>query len=388
MAIIFALSILPVLGLAGGAVDYSRATSSRAALQSAADAAALAGAAMPSAEKLAVARRVFDSNVAKLDGMTATANITLPDAQRVRVEATATVPLKLFSVMSSSGISIGAQSTAIRAAAAPGGSACFYLLDPAANGALRVNGGSQIEAPRCEVHVHSAIADSFILNSGTNLDVSRVCVRGTAIVRGRTGTVQQGCTPDRDPFAGTLPSVSVGACDYNNQVYNAGPPSINLTPGVYCGNTIFNGSPQVNLAPGLYIIKDGPMIFNSGTVVRGIGVTFYFSGSNAGLTMNGQMEMYVDAPTTGRYANILMFQEATLPTRNFIFNNERGQKLSGLIWLPTQDIQFNSRSNGTDTDAVAVVAKTAIMNAQARWRIAPRNGASAAVASGPALLER
>ncbi len=390
VAIMFALALVPLLGLMGAAVDYSRATASRADLQAAADAAALAGASVPPDRRIATARQVFEANVVKLAGLTARADISLPDAQRVRVQATASMPLTFFSIVSSSGVAIGAQATALRATT-PGGSGCFYILDPGTNGALRINGGSRIDAPRCEAHVRSSIVDSFIFNAGSTFNQSRVCVRGTALLNAPLSNVQQGCAAEDDPYRSTMPSVSAGACDYTNQVFNAGPPTITLTPGVYCGTTIFNGSPQINLAPGLYVIRDGTMIFNSGSVIRGTGVTFYFTGcacGGAGLTMNGQMQMYLDAPTTGPYANILMFQDPTLPSRNFIFNNELGQRLSGLIWLPTQDVQFNSRSNGTDSDAIALVAKTAIFNAQANWRIAPRANTPVAVAGGPPLLER
>jgi hypothetical protein len=386
----FALSAIPLLGLMGAAVDYSRATSARADLQAAADAAALAGLSVSQERRIAVAQQVFAANVLKLEGMSADANVSLPDSQRVRVEARASVPLKLFSGINTTGINVGAQATAFRPSS-QAGSGCFFLLDPAANGALRINGGSRIDAPRCEAHVRSGIVDSFIFNAGSTFNQARVCVRGSALLNGTISNVQQGCAAEDDPYRSTIPSVTAGACDYTNQVFNAGPPTINLTPGVYCGTTIFNGSPQINFAPGLYVIRDGTMIFNSGSIVRGTGVTFHFTGNaccGAGLTMNGQMQMYLDAPTSGPYANILMFQNPSLPSRNFIFNNELGQKLSGLIWLPTQDVQFNSRSNGTDSDAIALVARTGIFNAQASWRVTPRAGAPTTVANGPALLER
>jgi hypothetical protein len=388
VAVIFSLALLPILGATGAALDYSRATANRASLQNAADSAALAGAAAPAGQKIQTAQAVFDANVRGISAISARATITLPDAQRVSVAANGTMAVSIFKALSPSGVDLSVRSIALRAQSSVASSGCFYILDPGTNGALRVNGGSRVVAPRCDIHVQSSVSDSFILNSSTTLDVRRVCVRGTAIVRGTTGLVEQGCNADRDPYAGTLPPVAVGGCTFNNQTYNAGPAVINLTPGVYCGWTNINGSPTINLAPGLYVIKDGGMNINSGSVLRGSGVTFYFTGANAGLTMNGQMQMYLDAPTTGTYANILMFQNPTLPSRNFIFNNELGQKLSGLIWLPTQDIQFNSKSNGTDSDTVAVVAKTAILNAQAQWNVTPRTTTVTTTASGPAYLER
>ncbi len=67
VAVIFALTLVPVLGLIGAAVDYSMVTKSRSDLQAVADAAALAGAALPNAtddERIAEVHKFLDSNEA------------------------------------------------------------------------------------------------------------------------------------------------------------------------------------------------------------------------------------------------------------------------------------------------------------------------------------
>jgi Tfp pilus assembly protein PilV len=387
VAIIFGLSILPVAGLVGAAVDYNRSSQVRGRLQAAADAAALAAVRAPEANRRQVATNVFRANIS--GDTIAAANLTQtslsPDPSRHRVEVRAEVQTSISRVLGVNAVSVSVTAVA-RMPVATGGGGCFYTLDPGANGALRINGGSQIDAPTCVAHVHSSIPHSFIINAGSRFMVERTCVRGGALLNPghQTGRVEERCTPDPDPFAGALPNLGVPPCGNNNLVFNPQPGPITLTPGVYCGNTIFNGgSAQVQFAPGLYVIR-GPMIFNSGSVVRGAGVTFYFADQGT-FMMNGQMSMYLDAPTSGPHARILMFQQPSLPRRNFIFNNEQGQRLSGVIWLPTQDIQFNSRSNGSDADAVTVVANTAILNAQARWRIAPAIAGTTRPAGSPVL---
>jgi hypothetical protein len=369
----------------------------KADLQAAADAAALAGVVRAVPERASVATAVFNANASgasAFSGVSITQTSASPDASRLRVDASAKVPNTLGPFVGGPTTQVRVSATAVLPSRTTTASAgCFYALDPGTNGALRINGGSQIEAPGCVAHVHSAITHSFILNSGSRFMVERVCVRGTALVNpgGRTGQLDENCNPDPDPLAASRPAVPAGlrnSCDNNNLVFNPQPTPIVLSPGSYCGNTIFNGgSAQVTFQPGLYVIR-GPVIFNSGSVVRGTDVTFYFADSGT-FMMNGQMEMYLDAPTSGTYAGWLMLQDPALPKRNFIFNNERGQRLSGNIWLPTQDIQFNSRSLNGDQDSVTVVANTAILNAQARWRLAPRPGGSTVTtAGGPPRLER
>jgi Flp pilus assembly protein TadG len=67
VAIMFALSTIPVLGLAGAAVDYSRATTARTQMQAAADGAALAAVNAPNLtdqQRVDLAKRMFAANVA------------------------------------------------------------------------------------------------------------------------------------------------------------------------------------------------------------------------------------------------------------------------------------------------------------------------------------
>jgi Flp pilus assembly protein TadG len=69
VAIIFALSLVPLVGLGGAAFDYANATSTRAAIGQAADAAALAAAkatTLSVAERARLARQVFDANTSRL----------------------------------------------------------------------------------------------------------------------------------------------------------------------------------------------------------------------------------------------------------------------------------------------------------------------------------
>jgi Flp pilus assembly protein TadG len=65
VAMMFGLALMPMLGAAGAAIDYSRMSSARAALSAAADAGALAGAANTGSEsdREAAARQVFTSNL-------------------------------------------------------------------------------------------------------------------------------------------------------------------------------------------------------------------------------------------------------------------------------------------------------------------------------------
>jgi hypothetical protein len=305
----------------------------------------------------------------------------------VRATAAATSGM-LRSIGVTSATAISAEATAVRDVQ-PSGAPCFTALDPAADGGLRVNGNARIDGGRCEVHVHSAHNNSaFIFNSNTRFDAARFCVRGGVINRGQTtGRIESPCNPNPDPYAGALPRPTVGACTFSNLVFNPQPGPIRLTPGTYCGNTIFNGNATVELDPGVYVIKDGPMILNGGSTLRGTGVTFYFTGNASRIQMNGNMRIELAAPTSGTYAGILMQHDPAMPRQTFEFNGNNGQELSGIIHMPNYDFDFKSSSLAGRSDRISVVARTVILNAQTDWRITPTAG-GLAQASGPPRLIR
>ncbi len=109
VAIIFALTLVPILGMTGAAVDYANATASRARIGQAADAAALAAAKMTNAtqaERARVARQVFDANVGNAE--VRNINFRLIDTPAgVRVEASGDVGTLFLPVIGINSTNIG-----------------------------------------------------------------------------------------------------------------------------------------------------------------------------------------------------------------------------------------------------------------------------------------
>ena len=99
VAIIFGMAVVPLMLGAGVAVDYARSVTAKNTMQAAADAAALAAAAMTNAtdaERIAMAQNVFDANFTTIKGVTAgNLSVTFP-AGGVRVTHDATVDTVLM----------------------------------------------------------------------------------------------------------------------------------------------------------------------------------------------------------------------------------------------------------------------------------------------------
>jgi hypothetical protein len=140
--------------------------------------------------------------------------------------------------------------------------------------------------------------------------------------------------------------------------------STTLSPGVYCGWTNFNGSPTVTLSSGVYVIKGGGWNF-SGTLT-GTDVTFYFPDSSY-IQFNGTSKLGLSAPTTGTYANLLMYEATGLATSAFTMNATAGATLTGLIYLPSRQFTLNAGASVT-SDNLTMVFNTLIVN-QVNWTL-------------------
>jgi len=197
VAVLFGLSMFPVIGIVVVAIDYSTAVNIRAKMQEATDSAALAAATQPSNHRDRVAREMMSANLGRQavrGTFTPAISVTNNPDGSVTVTSSGSVPTNMSSLVGVRDIAVVATSTAI---AQQTGAPCFITLDPSADGGLRVNGNARVDAPECEAHVHSANSGAaFIFNSGARFDAKKFCVKGGAINRGITsGRVETGCAP-------------------------------------------------------------------------------------------------------------------------------------------------------------------------------------------------
>jgi Flp pilus assembly protein TadG len=125
VAMLFGLSLLPMMAGVGAAIDYGRASNSRQAIQAAADAAALAGAKARSVsddEASKVAKQVFDANL-KMSGISVnvTPTVQLFDTGGMRISGTTQLPNTFLPVMGmkTSDVSFHAEAN-MAAASTPG----------------------------------------------------------------------------------------------------------------------------------------------------------------------------------------------------------------------------------------------------------------------------
>jgi Flp pilus assembly protein TadG len=378
VAVTFALALIPVIGTIGAAVDYSKANDIKTQLQKALDAAVLAGVTQASSQQVATATAVFNGGFTSRYGSLASAAFTQNADNSLSGTATSSVKTSFLPVIGMSSIGVSAAATAM-----PGPQStspvCILLVNPLDAQALLVNSGAQINAPTCEIHVLSTQSPAAIFNA--TLNVKRICIKGSTIIKngGVNPPAVTSCATISDPFAGKLPTVAPGNCIYQSPI-NGNGGTYALPAGTYCGGVNFNGSGTLQLS-GLYVIQNGAMIFNSSWTVIGTDVTFYLVDENATITFNGNVNANLTAPTSGAYANILMFEPPGLCNTQLPINGTSGSSLTGLMYLPSRDVTINSVSN-MSSNAVTMVFSTLILNST-NWTIAPGT-LSMSVASGAA----
>jgi len=378
VAIIFALVATVTIGIAGSAVDFGRAVSQKSKLQAAADAAAIAGAravAEEAANPEAVATSMFTVNMPGV----------VPEVSRVgdgiKVTAGASVATTLLGVMGipKLDVSAGAMAQAafetVEEPQTASGNVCVLLLDPKKHHSFLVNGSAYVSAPDCEFHVKSTRPnDSAMINSNVHLDIKRTCNAGVTRINGGghgvVGPVEDNCDAAEDTIAGTLPQPTIGQC---KQSENFNGQSANLTPGTYCGDWNFNGNIKtINLAPGVYVLNNSRWNFNA--KMYGTDVTFYFNNSNSYLQINGQGAIYIQAPTSGEYKGILMYENPNIAwTSRITVNGGNDAAIKGLIYLPSRDMTWNGGS-GLESDQLTMVLNSLILNGNTTWKLQPFDG--------------
>ncbi|SEQ06553.1 Putative Flp pilus-assembly TadE/G-like [Faunimonas pinastri] len=384
-AAIFGLSAVPLIVAAGFTADYTHISRVQANLQSSVDEAVLQGARKGGD----TAQIYFSSNFTDGSGATTnfpadapasdgtytgSASVTVPTLfggimgrSSYVVSASATASVKTVTSTStdeatsggaSTGDGTGTESSTDSSASA--GGICVLLLDKSASPAFLANSGASVTAPNCRMDVKSTSGRAATFNPGISLNFSKICIESNSVTDNASyqGHYTLNCSTVADPFAGTIKVPTSTDCTVSAGNYDKG--SVTLSPGTYCGWFSFNNGPTVTFQPGVYVIKNGGWNVNGGTWT-GSGVTFYFADTSK-IQFNSGVNATLSAPTSGDYNGILFAEAGNLSTSDFIFDDSQGHDLTGLIYLPSRNVTFNSGSTATTTDHITMVFNRLTLN--------------------------
>jgi hypothetical protein len=367
------LALTVLLGFGGLAIDMGALRYEKRLQQTAADAAAVAGASnlthggVTSGAQNASAANGFTDGVNSV-----TVTINNPPAsgphsgngnyvEALVVAVQPTYFMRIFGINSET-ITARAVATNVSGGANSG---CLYTLGPPSSSieGVSINGSAILNAPTC------GIVDNGNYNTKGNkliVNASTFGVSGSANVSGPGGTVT--CT------SGTSSCPTYGAPASSDPLSYLTPPAVQspsfgnvttsgtetLQPGTYSSITIGKNS-TVTMSPGIYYV-DGPggVTFNGAGTVVGIGVTMYFTnGATINATGGGNnLDIQLSPPASGPYAGVLFYQDPN-DTAAPSLGGDNNSYFSGILYFPKVQLTFfgNNVSYATGivvADAIAL----------------------------------
>ncbi len=363
---LMAAAAIPLLLLtASGAVDFASIYKHRSALQSAADAAAIAGArglSMSDAKQdnvdavvKAVVNHAVSSNASQNSSQIKVSSQVTRSPLEVAVSVSQTFPTFFGKVFGMSDMVVSAQATA-RVIGQP--HICVLGLNRYASGTISLEKQARVTGQNCAVFSNSSHVNSIKSKNSSNLTADLICSRG-----GKDGT-KGNFTPEpitdcpgfEDPLAGR-PEPPVGGCTHSKRLFITA--SQSLSPGVYCGGITIESDARVELKPGIYVIKDGSLDVTLGGQLIGKEVGLYFTGKGASLLFDRDSTISLEAPRTGVMAGLLMFASRSLGKERFKIMSDDARVLLGTIYLPTSELYVDAGSPIADKSAyTAIVADT------------------------------
>lgn len=361
LAVSFALASFGILCSVGIAVDYVNWQRMQTHLQSAADVASLAavqqlrGSDWTSVAVEYIVSDYVTANTANLQNVKVTSVTVDTKSKSVTVSLQVPGQRTFTSIFQATDATIVANSTAtLKVSGQP---LCVLALNPTAAPSISLSGGSSWIAPDCRIQSNSAANNSVNLSGNSSITSIGNCFVG-GVNQGLTHITPRpdaSCTAVPDPFASVQKPVITG-CDYTN--LNLNTPST-LSPGTYCGGLRL-ANVEFNFNPGTYIIKDGTFVTSGAAGLVGNGVTFFLTGTNAGVTWSGGGTYNLSATTSGPLAGFVIYIDPNSSgmTKSHISGGGNTTYV-GAMYFPKQQLIISGTGSTTDPSPfTALVADT------------------------------
>jgi hypothetical protein len=358
--IAFALSLPVLIGAVGAAIDYGLATRLKGALQSAADAGALAGATeltlggARTSAVVAIAKRVSEGNLDPVTRSSAAVSVTLTDGGfGVRVVVTQQAR-SFFGGITGAGPSDVSVLAVAKVNSTPK-KICVLGLHPDSSSTVSLKGHSKLTANDCGVYSNSRDKAGLVSEGGSLIKAQLTC-SGGGKVGGESNYAPKpilDCPPVKDPLA-SRPPPSVGPCKATSLVIKGS--SETLTPGTYCGGLTVGAGGSVKLMPGVYAFKNGPLLVQANGTLTGEDVGLFFTGASSTLTFTGAAKVSLSAPKDGPMAGLLIFEDRNNPIDgNFAISSNFTRKLLGTIYIPRGNFIVHANDRVADQSAYTVI---------------------------------
>ena len=270
----------------------------------------------------------------------------------VRFTVTEQIPTLFSAVLGPKFTTVSARATAGVFSSTTGG--CVYILSPN-NGAYTQSGGTFTTG--CGIYVNGGVTMSggtVTLGNGSGSSTVPLKYAGTLIKSGGTVNPSMNLAPGSpvsNPVSG-LTAPPQGSCLSNPSI--SGGSNITIPAGNYCTGISISGGSNITFGSGTFVISgSGANINISGggpiTTASG-GAMFYFTNGAGNLNVSGGT-VTLTAPTSGTYAGIAVWKDATTTGNSF---NMTGSSLSinGIIYMPKTTINYSGSNTAVQQSIV------------------------------------
>jgi Flp pilus assembly protein TadG len=362
VAPLLALLALPLLGSVGAAVDFSRASSARAAMQGALDATALMLARQSPNPNTGQGQSYFEALFSRTDAQGVTVSASAQPGMNgtaITMAATATIPTHFMKIMGLPSLNLSVQSAV---AAESDGLGCVLSLNPTISGAVTSQGSASTNLAGCALYDNSNHATAALTNGGSATIAALFVgvVGGISSTDGITATqgIKSGIGKVDDPYETASYPTSSGCRETNYTAKSVE----TIDPGVYCGGISVNANAVLTLRSGIYYLDGGNLSVNGGATLKGEGVTLVFTKKTgkdyATASINGSAIVNLTAMTSGPTRGIVVFGDRNIPQgTSFKFNGGATQYLGGAVYVPTGAISFSGGA-GTGTSCTQIIGDT------------------------------
>lgn len=377
-AVIVGLTMPVVAGMGMLGVDAAMWYSERRDLQTAADAAALAGALHKAYGYGVSSVATIATRDAQRNGFTpgnGTITVTNPpssgpgtgDPGAVEVVLRENLPMFYARVLGRDAATVTVRATA---ATTLDDEFCILGLDPTMDAAVDVQGNATVNMS-CGIAVNSVSPKALSIAGSVSITASSASISGNMHISGNPSVnfsepPRSGQPPVNDPYK-DLAVPPFGACTANNTTAKT---AVTLSPGVYCGGLKVNAGATVDLDPGVYIMAGGSFSVAGGGTVRGDDVTIILTDDAGGkyttVKINGGADIELNAPSTGSWAGILFYQDRNAPSHqgsqiiNNTFTGGADMIMNGAVYFPSQGIEYTGNA-AIASQCVQLIGRRVIM---------------------------
>lgn len=257
-----------------------------------------------------------------------------------------------------------------RAVATYGGPACVLALDPTAKNALASGGSTIVDMPKCNLVSDSNASSSLSVGGSASVTVNAAIAVGG--INATSGLVDNenmsGAAPVPNPYAAlSVPTKS----SWGSKQSDSGAPVVALNPGWYSGGLHITANQVATLNPGVYYIdgSGGNLQIDSGAVVTGAGVTIVLTSSTGksnsypSVTINGTASINITAPTSNSAlgadsSGVVLFEDPKA-SGNLDITGNSNTYFGGAVVAPSMAINFSGTGvSGTSDNCTQIIGDT------------------------------